>query len=541
MKFSPITDDSYYLNQIKNTVDTGKKNALNLLDYPPSYDKNKNIMKVKDLNEMQVREFKDFLNELYMKNINPVPFCKNGPNKSVIKYHEFDKSIREYKFRAVEVSCRILSHFDGSQNTNDNNQNTNISNTNLFRICSIKFKGEFQKMFEELVDKCLEKIEKKGATKNDAACFLDNRCNHPYNLSNWPCKMIENASLEKDTIHNLYESHRRCKKLNEKDHYLSICFYQRQLLGHVFLPFIDLSESKNCLINFDEEKEDDIDENGDNNAQKNHFTIDKDYFFQSIEEDDIPIFKNAFLLCTNDLKNDLRRSIMGIYKKDIDFDTENFFSLGNGQVTALIDFHLDMIGYGKQGVNLYIKKLPRTPIYCTNVKSEFDIPNAREYLTNLCLDNKDYQKRLIDDGFATKAMFRNDKICINKRKYDYDDNVFNNNRKKSKGKMKKEKEKSKFGEKSNELAVSKKDFATLHIYNNKKFKAKRKNIKINDSEDEDKNPNIQSSNEEGEEKEENKYILDHKNDNAENEGYVSTSEEESEEEEEEERLEEIEE
>ena len=488
MTFSPIIfSNSYYLKHIKEIIDTKKENndgkdSLQLLDYPPSYDNDKSVIKIKDFQKQQLRCFNQVVENLYENN--NTNLLTTLPRKAnFITHYKFHDKIVGFNFRSVEVSCRILSHFDASQIINTNTQsnssgNNNTSNTNLFRIGNIKFKGNFQKVIDKLLDECLKSINKETSKKNDAACYVNFRCNHPPHISTWPCKKIQQVTIDNSsTIKNYFDSHKRNKE-NDQD-YLNICFYQRQVIGHAFFPFVDLSDWK--------KKDYDANDENDNDHQTN-CDINKDYFYQPIEEDNNILFDNLFISFTNDRAKDLKKSILGVYKKDISYKEKNFLSLGNEVISALMDFHIDRLGITSQGVNLYIKLKSNVPVYCTSAKSEIHIPNACEYLTNLCFDRTDYQKYLIKDKLATEASFNNEKIiCVNKRERN-EDVVLDNNPKKLKVERKKsKKEKIKIEDKP----ILKRDVAILNVYNNKKLQAKKKNIKIDDSE-EDKHLKVKS-------------------------------------------------
>ena len=446
LTFSPVdkNQDGYYLKNIKSliidkTTNREDNDQFQLLDYPPDYIQEKKT-KVKYWGIAQNKKFEALLNDLYINNPNEL-VTHLLPNKGkLINYFKFNDVLAKFTFRAVEVSCRVISHFEGSQ---DNSNGKNIGgkipndskNTNLNRIGNIKFKGDLHGLIENLLNKCISIIKKHmpkvNEVQNDAVCYINSRwCNHLPSL-NWSCRKIENIAIENDeTIRKLYNSHAQQMYKNEISGEPHLCFFQRQMIGHAFLPFIDLNDSISKGNTIDANCDGDdmikIDEEG-------RIEVKSDYFYQQPTNNDNLLFDNVFISCTGNLKEDIKRSVWGIYKKDINCVTDNFLTVGNGVCSALMDFSLDRIGLTGSGINLYIKPLPNAPIYFTNVKSEIEIPSAGEYLTNLCLESKNYQNHLIENGLASPSSFTNAYSAlsftnyINKTTEGYNNNNNNNN------------------------------------------------------------------------------------------------------------------
>ena len=402
MAFSPIPADKHYLDTIKSLV-CKDANDFKLRDYPPIFDhEDGGKIRIKDFRDKQLKHFKNVLENLYEKKVPLV--VQNIQNNKYMTNYSFRPEIAGFNLRAVEVTCRMFSHYDGgSLNVGGNSGKPDSSNTNLGRIGSIKFKGELQNVINQLLVECMSYMTMKRGepNKNDAVCYTSQRCCHPPYINDWPCKRIEKVTLDhNENVQNYYASHHQSTG-SGKD--INTCFFQRQPIGQAFVPYIDLSDWKNDSLienfsNYDETNEE----------KKSIALDDESYFYQSVGDDGF-VFNNLFISYTNNLVTDASKGLSGIYKKDIRCDADNFLTMGNCVCTALIDFQLDKIGVcnGSGNINLYIKPRIGTPILCTSAKSEIDIPTAREYLTNLLLENPKYRKYLIGEGLVTEECFRN--------------------------------------------------------------------------------------------------------------------------------------
>ena len=423
--FSPIckNQDLYYYKHIESLIDkttNHDEKEFKLLNYPSNLVQEKRT-KVKYWKELQYKAFQRCLNELYEKQPNEL-ITPSMTKNNKISYFRFNDTLSKFHFRAVEVNCRILSHYDGSQdNSSGKNSGGNETNsTNLTRIGNIKFKGPLQNLIEELLRKCISimkrHVQKVTESLNDAICYINSRCySHPPSL-NWCCRKIKSAAIQNPNVKELYSKHQQQMKNNgniigSTEHF---CFFQRQMFGHAFLPFIDLNGSISKDNNKNIDADDDENGNDDNNNNKIEMDeegrlieVDPNYYYQQPTVKDELLFDNLFISCIGNMKEDVKRSVWGLYKKDVNYEKDNFLAVGNCVCSALMDFTLEKIGLSATGINLYIKPMLTAPIYFTNVKSEIEIPSAGEYLTSLCLENKHYQDKLVENGLASTSSFAN--------------------------------------------------------------------------------------------------------------------------------------
>ena len=284
-----------------------------LMDIPEQF-KQKKFKTIKSYRESQLKNFIKILQNLYDNNERLVSLAPNSKSTTQ-QFFNLHENIAKINFRSVEVSCRMISNFEPRINTssrtgNCNNDNSN-SNINLNRLTNIKFKGEFDKVINELLEKCLKTIsevvncDKTKMKIFSPAAYLPFRCSE---FCHFPCKKIEDATVAMDTKYkNLISSYRN--KLTETSNYNSdinpvCCFYKRQILGKTFFPFIEQNNIDSICIE---------------NSIEEDPTEDPSYFSGNISPHNDMIFDNFYIYCSGNMKLDLEKSIMGITKKIANF------------------------------------------------------------------------------------------------------------------------------------------------------------------------------------------------------------------------------
>ena len=434
-----LTNDQYLLNMIKSITPLNTQindmDNFHLLNYPMHYDKIykarnerfvRKFMKIKDYRKIQLESFKKLLRE-----ITDAPKCYLHGNSSTMQYFNLHKKIQLFNFRSVEVSCRIYTYYDGSRSSGGGGQGDS-SNAHLFKISSIKFKGELQEILEGLVKDCLETMPKCGLSSKtqvnnlklyDAMAYTSTRCNHP-NFPDWPCKAIEKMTLEKQPkLKPFHQQHIEKNKERNADADINLCFYGRQPIGYAFLPFIDIDNSQKhkseevILGQFPEE----LTEYNGTETDKINVELDEEYFCESVKIENNFIFDNIFIGMSTNMAADIEKSLMGIYKTKINYEADNFLSMGNDVCSALLDFTIHRIGVSRNGVNLNLL-LKDSPVFCTKATCENNIPSAREYLTNIFIENEDIQKQIMK-----KQKKSIEEITNQGKKFFFDDDNTTNN------------------------------------------------------------------------------------------------------------------
>ena len=412
--FSPVADS--YLMEARNQLlpQNGKGgNISQWRDYPRYFDevyvdaegkRFRKFIRIGELRDLQLREFKKLLAKVDEESL-----CSFQNKTNTMTYISLNNKLQKFTFKSVEATCRPFSFFEPSTKNSPNDSETNCK---IFKIGGIRFKGELKEVLDNLVKKCVNFLCERGLSRstnianiealplNDAMAYTPKRCEHTGRAEDgplhhlqghsriyWPCKQVEEITLENQPkLKQIY-----LQKEKKEDGNVNICFLARQPFGYAFYPYIDGRKSRNCnnqmplkVIEYD-----DAEDTEDTLMERVPFNLDENYFTNSCKTENAFIFDNLFITATNNMNIDLANSIMGVYKKNISPRDENFLCPGKETYSALFDFRLQKIGISRYGINLNLELLTSGPMFYTKSGTEAGIPSAREYLTNLYIENSD--------------------------------------------------------------------------------------------------------------------------------------------------------
>ena len=346
---------SQLMKDISNDSDDDNYTIPKLMNYP---------MEIKDNSVKKrrlgiIKYLKQELNNLYKKN-ERILIKKLNQKTSIQNKYAFTGKYRKILIKGLEVNCRMITT---NMNQNASPSSSTITSYNLSRIANIIFKGDFQNIIDELMEKCKEELQSKFSEDvneiKSAAMYIpqhnESTCGWKHNM----CFNIDKNIKKLKSYKSFFNNSNNDISNNSHDFFFDdfkpLCFYVRQLIGQELIPYVE-----------------------DNNDDDDTHDDDNDECYISFKENEY-IFDNLFFD---------KKELLGIKKIEINH-TPNFLDTVNREdCTALISFSLDYIGVTNGRMNLYLKSLNDCPIYCTNVSSSNKLSNASNYLEEVLYNNK---------------------------------------------------------------------------------------------------------------------------------------------------------
>ena len=372
---------NHILNWILTTIPEKNNSPQFYLKNSPKQKKENSYVTVRDRRLITEKNFGNFIKSNEDQWLQRRHTLITQTSNNQIKYN-FNDKISNAVIRGVEVNCRMIT----------NSKLSGESKNNLFRIGNITFKGQMKKIMDDILTRCKNELEEKHHEKdlitNGYAAYVNE---HRPNTCLWPCEEIYKNLQNKNRYHKIISQSLDINK--------TPCFYTRQILGQGFYPFIYKEE---------EEEEDGGKEISRGGGEKEER--------EEIDFLTLPAHQDYLL---DNLMLDKSGNLIGIKEYRIPYNHCNFLdSVDFDACTALINFNLSYLGITQRGINIYLKL--HDICFCTNVTSEYALPNAKSYLENICYSNTSVQEYLVNKLKIDKSQFDfidfNDSMASNKRK-----------------------------------------------------------------------------------------------------------------------------